>query len=110
EAKQAKREIAAKQEAAQPVPPEIGPQDIIFEGGKAIISPHVHLERPVSTTRLTFQGEETLDIPSNLEFIGLDEKGFHVAYDAFLKTQTELRGITGAAPPLKRKFWRDRGR
>ena len=71
EAEQASREIAAKKEAAQPAQPEIAPQDIVFEDGKAIISPHVHVAMPVSTMRLTFQGGETLDIPSNLEFVGV---------------------------------------
>ena len=64
---------------------------------------------PVSTMRLTFQGGETLDFPSNLKFVGLDEEGFRVAYDAFLKTQAELRGLKGSAPPLNSKFWRERG-
>ena len=108
EAKQAKREIAAKK-AVQPAQPEIAPQDIIFEDGKAIIRPHVHLkEMPVSTLRLTFQDGETLDIPSDLEFVGLDEEEFRVAYDAFLKTQAELRGLKGPPPPLNSKFWRER--
>ena len=39
EGEQAKREIAAKKEAAKPAPPEIAPQDIAFEDGKAIIRP-----------------------------------------------------------------------
>ena len=109
EAKQAKREIAAKKEAAQPAQPEIAPQDIIFEDGKAIISPHVHVAMPVSTMRLTFQGGETLDIPSSLEFVGLDEEDFRAAYDSFLKTQAELGGLKGPVPPLNSKFWRERG-
>ena len=58
--------------------------------------------------RLTFQGGETLDIPSNLEFVGLDEEGFRVAYNAFRKTQAELGGLKGPAPPLNGKFWRRR--
>ena len=37
------RRQAAKQDAAPPAQPEVAPQDIIFEDGKAIISPHVHL-------------------------------------------------------------------
>ena len=109
ETEQAKRVIAAKKEAVQPAQPEIAPQDIIFEDGKAIISPHVHVAMPVSTMRLTFQGGETLDIPSSLEFVGLDEEGFRVAYDAFLKTQAELGGLKGSPPPLNSKFWKDRG-
>ena len=103
------RRQAAKQDAAKPAQSEIAPQDIIFEDGKAIISPYVHVEMPVSTMRLTFQGGETLDIPSNLEFVGLDEEGFRVAYDAFLKTQAELGGLKGSPPPLNSKFWKDRG-
>jgi hypothetical protein len=109
EAEHASREIAAKKEATQPAQPEIAPQDIAFEDGKAIISPHVHVAMPVSTMRLTFQGGETLDIPSNLEFVGLDEEEFRVAYAAFLKTQAELGGLKGPVPPLNSKFWRDRG-
>ena len=109
EAKQAKREIAAKQEAAKPAQTKIAPQDIAFEDGKAIISPHVHVAMPVSTMRLTFQGGETLDIPSNLEFVGLDDEEFRVAYAAFLKTQAELGGLKGPVPPLNSKFWRERG-
>jgi hypothetical protein len=108
EAEPASREIAAKKEAAQPAQPEIAPQDIAFEDGKAIISPHVHVAMPVSTMRLTFQGGETLDIPSNLEFVGLDDEEFRVAYAAFLKNQAELGGLKGPAPPLNSKFWRDR--
>jgi hypothetical protein len=108
EAEQASREIAAKKEAAQPAQPEIAPQDIAFEDGKAIISPHVHVAMPVSTMRLTFQGGETLDIPSNLEFVGLDDEEFRVAYAAFLKTQAELGGLKGPPPPLNSKFWRER--
>ena len=103
------RRQAAKQDAAKPAQSEIAPQDIIFEDGKAIISPYVHVEMPVSTMRLTFQGGETLDIPSSLEFVGLDEEGFRVAYDAFLKTQAELGGLKGSPPPLNSKFWKDRG-
>jgi hypothetical protein len=109
EAEQASREVAAKKEAAQPAQPEIAPQDIAFEDGKAIISPHVHVAMPVSTMRLTFQGGETLDIPSNLEFVGLDDEEFRVAYAAFLKTQAELGSLKGPVPPLNSKFWRDRG-
>ena len=64
---------------------------------------------PVSAMRLTFQDGTELDIPSNLEFVGLDEEGFRVAYDAFLKTQAELGGLKGQSPPLNSKFWRERG-
>ena len=49
EGEQAKREIAAKQEAVQPAQPEIAPQDIIFEDGKAVIRPHTRMSVPVST-------------------------------------------------------------
>ena len=103
------RQQVAKHEAAQPAQPEVAPQDIISEDGKTISSPHVHIGMPVSTLRLTFQDGETLDIPSNLEFVGLDEEEFRVAYDAFLKTQAELGGLKGRAPPLNSKFWRERG-
>ena len=112
EAKQARREIAAKkkakQKAAQLVQPEIAPQDIIFEDGKAIIRPHARMSVPVSTMRLTFQDGTELDISADLEFAGLGEEEFRVAYDAFLKTQAELGGLKGPAPPLNGKFWRDR--
>ena len=109
EGEQARREIAAKQEAAQPAPLEIAPQDIIFEDGKAIIRPHARMSVPVSTMRLTFQDGTELDIPADLEFAGLGEEEFRVAYDAFLKTQAELGGLKGPAPPLNGKFWRERG-
>ncbi len=113
EAKQAKREIAAKkkakQEAAQPAQSEIAPQDIIFEDGKAIIRPHTRMSVAVSTMRLTFQDGTELDISADLEFAGLDEEEFRFAYDAFLKTQAELGGLKGAPPPLNGKFWRERG-
>ena len=109
EGEQSSREIAAKKEATQPAQPEIAPQDIAFEDGKAIISPHVHVAMPVSTMRLTFQGGETLDIPSNLEFVGLDDEELRVAYAAFLTTQAELGGLKGSPPPLNSKFWRERG-
>jgi hypothetical protein len=79
------RQQVAKQEAAQPAQPEVAPQDIIFQDGKTIISPHLHIGMPVSTLRLTFQDGETLDIPSNLEFAGLDEEEFRVAYDGSQK-------------------------
>ena len=105
------RRQAAEKEAARSAQPEVAPQDILFEDGQVVIRPHVHLEEmPVSTLRLTFQDGKTLDIPSNLEFVGLDEEGFRAAYDAFLKTQAELRGLKGPAPPLNSKFWRERGR
>ena len=108
EAEQAKREIAAKKEAAQPAQPEIAPQDIAFEDGKAIIRPHTRMSVPVSTMRLTFQDGTELDISADLEFAGLGEEEFRVAYDAFLKTQAELGGLKVPAPPLNGKFWRDR--
>ena len=108
EGEQAKREMAAKKEAVQPAPPEIAPQDIIFEDGKAVIRPHTRMSVPVSTMRLTFADGDELDIFSDLEFVGLDEEEFRVAYDAFLKTQAELRGIE-VPPPLNSKFWRERG-
>ena len=103
------RQQIAKQEAAQPAPPEIAPQDIIFEDGKAIIRPHTRMSVPVSTMRLTFADGTELDIPADLEFAGLDEEEFRVAYDAFLKTQAELGGLKGPVPPLNGKFWRERG-
>jgi hypothetical protein len=100
----------AKQAAAPPAQPEVAPQDVLFEGGKAVIRPHVHLkEMPVSTLRLTFQDGTELDIPADLEFAGLDEEEFRVAYYAFLRTQAELGGLKGVPPPLNSKFWRDRG-
>jgi hypothetical protein len=108
EAKQAKREIAAKK-AVQPAQPEIAPQDIIFEDGKAIIRPHTRMSVPVSTMRLTFQDGSEWDISADIEFAGLSEKDFRVAYDAFLKTQAELGRLKGPPPPLNSKFWRERG-
>ena len=48
--------MAARKEAAQPAQPEIAPQDIVFEDGKAIMSRHVHIEMPVSTMRLYSSG------------------------------------------------------
>ena len=59
--------------------------------------------------RLTFQDGEKLDISSDLAFVGLDEEGFRIAYDAFLRTQAELHGLKSPAPPLNSKFWKDRG-
>ena len=113
EAEQAKREITAKkkakQEAVQPAQPEIAPQDIIFENGKAIIRPHTRMSVPVSTMRLTFQDGSEWDISADIEFAGLSEEDFRVAYDAFLKTQAELGGLKGPVPPLNGKFWRERG-
>ena len=105
----AKREIAAKQEAVQPAQPETAPQDIIFEDGKAIIRPHTRMSVPVSTMRLTFQDGTEWDISADIEFAGLSEEDFRVAYDAFLKTQVELGGLKGPVPPLNGKFWRERG-
>ncbi len=113
EAEQAKREIAAKkkakQKAAQLVPPEIAQQDIIFEDGKAIIRPHARMSVAVSTMRLTFQDGTEWDISADIEFAGLSEEDFRVAYDAFLKTQAELGGLKEPVPPLNSKFWRERG-
>ena len=75
-----------------------------------MIRPHVHLkEMSVSTLRLTFQDGTELDISADLEFAGLDEEEFRVAYAAFLKTQAELGGLKGPPPPLNSKFWRERG-
>ena len=56
EVEQAKREIAARKEAAQPVQPEIAPQDIIFENGKAIVRPHTRMSVPVSTIAANVPG------------------------------------------------------
>ena len=109
EVEQAKREIAAKQEAAQPAQPEIAPQDIIFEDGKAIVRPHTRMSVPVSTMRLTFQDGSEWDISADIEFAGLSEEDFRAAYDAFLKTQAELGGLKVSPPPLNSKFWRERG-
>ena len=109
EGEQAKREIAAKQEAAQPAPLEIAPQDIIFEDGKAIIRPHARMSVAVSTMRLTFQDGTEWDISADIEFAGLSEEDFRTAYDAFLNTQVELGGLKGSPPPLNSKFWRERG-
>ena len=103
------RRQAAKQDAAPSAQPEVAPQDVLFEHGKAVIRPHVHLkELPVSTLRLTFQDGTELDVPAPLEFAGLNEEEFRVAYDAFLKTQAELGGLKGPPPPLNSKFWRER--
>ena len=101
------RRQAAKQEAVRPVPPEIAPQDIIFENGKAIIRPHTRMSVAVSTMRLTFQDGSEWDISADIEFAGLSEEDFRAAYAAFIKTQAELRGIE-VPPPLNSKFWRDR--
>ena len=109
EAKQARREIAAKQEAVQPAQPAAEPPDIIFEDGKAVVRPHTRMSVPVSTMRLTFQDGTELDISADLEFAGLGEEEFRVAYAAFLKTQAELGGLKGPVPPLNSKFWRERG-
>ena len=104
------RRQEARQDPAPPAQPKVAPQDVLFEGGKAVIRPHVHLkEMPVSTLRLTFQDGTELDIPAPLEFAGLNEEEFRVAYDAFLKTQAELGGLKGQPPPLNSKFWRERG-
>jgi hypothetical protein len=104
------RRQAAKQDAAPSAQPKVAPKDVLFEHGKAVIRPHVHLkEMPVSTLRLTFQDGTELDISADLEFAGLNEEEFRVAYDAFLKTQAELGGLKGPPPPLNSKFWRERG-
>ncbi len=103
------RRQAAKQEAVRPVPPEIAPQDIIFENGKAIIRPHARMSVAVSTMRLTFQDGSEWDISADIEFAGLSEEDFRAAYDAFLNTQAELGGLKGSPPPLNSKFWRERG-
>jgi hypothetical protein len=63
----------------------------------------------VSTMRLTFQDGSEWDISADIEFAGLSEEDFRAAYDAFTKTQAELRGIE-VPPPLNSKFWRDRRR
>ena len=91
----AKREMAAEQEAVQPAHPEIAPQDIIFENGKAIIRPHTRTSVAVSTMRLTFQDGSEWDIGPDIEFAGLGEEDFRAAYAAFLKTQVELGGLRG---------------
>jgi hypothetical protein len=109
EAKQARREIAAKQEAVQPAQPAAEPPDIIFEDGKAVVRPHTRMSVPVSTMRLTFQDGTEWDVTADVEFAGLSEEDFCVAYAAFLKTQAELGGLKGPVPPLNSKFWRDRG-
>jgi hypothetical protein len=109
EAEQAKRVMAARKQTVQPAQPEIAPQDIVFEDGKAIVRPHTRMSVPVSTMRLTFQDGTEWDISADIEFAGLSEEGFRVAYDAFLKTQAELGGLKGPAPPLNSKFWRERG-
>ena len=46
---------------------------------------------------------------SDVEFVGLSGEEFRVAYDAFLKTQAELRGLKGPTLPVNSKFWRERG-
>ena len=102
------RQQPAKQEAVQPSQPEVAPQDIIFQDGKAIIRPHTRMSVPVSTMRLTFQDGTEWDICADVEFAGLSEEDFRAAYAAFTKTQAELRGIE-VPPPLNSKFWRDRG-
>jgi hypothetical protein len=117
ELEQEEAEIAAefaarerRQDATPSAQPDAASRDVLFEGGKAVIRPHVHLkEMPVSTLRLTFQDGTELDISADLEFAGLNEEEFRVAYDAFLKTQAELQGLKGPPPPLNSKFWRERG-
>jgi hypothetical protein len=109
EGEQAKREIAAEKEAAQPAQPAPEPPDIIFEDGKAVIRPHTRMSVPVSTMRLTFQDGTEWDVTADVEFAGLSEEDFRAAYAAFTKTQAELRGLNGPPPPLNSKFWRERG-
>ena len=88
--------------------PEAERPEILFENGKAIIRPHTRMLVPVSTMRLTFQDGEELDVSSDIEFAGLREEDFRVAYAAFTRTQAELRGIE-ISPPLNSSFWKDRG-
>jgi hypothetical protein len=102
------RRQAAKKEAAQPAQPTPEPPEILFENGKAIIRPYTRMSVPVSTMRLTFQDGTEWDISADVEFAGLSEEDFRVAYAAFTKTQAELRGIE-APPPLNSKFWRQGG-
>jgi hypothetical protein len=59
--------------------------------------------------RLTFQDGTEWDVTADVEFAGLSEEDFRVAYAAFTKTQAELRGLNGPPPPLNSKFWRERG-
>ena len=108
EVEQARREIAAKQEAVQPAQPAAEPPDIIFEDGKAVVRPHTRMSVPVSTMRLTFQDGTEWDVTADIEFAGLSEEDFRAAYAVFTKTQAELRGIE-VPPPLNSKFWRERG-
>ena len=100
---------SAKKEAAQPAQPAPEPPEILFENGKAIIRPHTRTSVAVSTMRLTFQDGTEWDISADIEFAGLSEEDFRVAYDAFLKTQVELGDLRGSPPPLNSKFWRGRG-
>ena len=98
------RRQAAKQEAVRPGPPEIAPQDIIFENGKAIIRPHARMSVAVSTMRLTFQDGSEWDISADIEFAGLSEEDFRAAYDAFLNTQAELGGLKGVAASAQQQI------
>ena len=66
-------------------------------GGKAMIRPHTRMSVPVSTMRLTFQDGTEWDISADVEFAGLSEEDFRVAYAAFTKTQAELRGSGSTA-------------
>ena len=55
---------------------------------------------PVSTMRITFADGDELDMFSDLEFVGLSEEEFRVAYDAFLKDPGGtgwLKGVAAAA-------------
>ena len=110
EARQPTARIATKTDSLVQVSPEPEAErpEILFENGKAIIRPHTRMSVPVSTMRLTFQDGTEWDISADVEFAGLSEEDFRVAYAAFTKTQAELRGIE-APPPLNSKFWRERG-
>ena len=91
---------------SSPAQNEAEPPEIIFEDGKAVIRPHTTSLMPVSTFRLTFQDGEEMDISSDLEFAGLDEEEFRIAYDAFERTRADLFGKT-RAPELNSKEQRD---
>ena len=91
---------------SSPAQNEAEPPEIIFEDGKAVVRPHTTTLMPVSTFRLTFQDGEEMDISSDLEFAGLDEEEFRIAYDAFERTRADLFGKT-RAPELNSKEQRD---
>jgi hypothetical protein len=61
---------------------------------------------PTNSMRLNFQDGEEMEIASDLFFVGLDEAGFRLAYEAFQKTRAELFG-TEKAPELNSKIQRD---